>query len=146
MNADTAPRSDSTPSLLHDVAVKLFTADNPRHHLDIDQSHGRTVHRQIWTTDAEGIDFPHAAQVFKIRRDVFDHTGQRISKEIVHGITSLGLHEATAEAIARWVRQHWAIENRIHWVRDVVFAEDHQNSYLGATAHAMAHSATSRSV
>ncbi len=25
-----------------------------------------------------------------------------------------------------------------HWVRDVVFAEDHQNSYLGAAAHAMA--------
>jgi predicted transposase YbfD/YdcC len=69
---------------------------------------------------------------------VFDHTGQRISKEIVHGITSLDLHEVTAQALARWVRQHWGIENRIHWVRDVVFAEDHQNSYLGQTAHAMA--------
>jgi predicted transposase YbfD/YdcC len=126
------------PSLLHDVAAKLFTATDPGHHLDIDHSHGRTVHRQIWTTDADGIDFPGAAQIFKIRRDVFDHTGQRISKEIVHGITSLGPHEATADAIAHWVRQHWGIENKIHWVRDVVFAEDHQNSYLGATAHAMA--------
>jgi predicted transposase YbfD/YdcC len=126
------------PSLLDSIAVKLSTSQDRGHHLDIDHGHGRIVHRQIWTTDAEGIDFPGAVQVFRIRRDVFDHTGQRISKEIVHGITSLHLHDATAEAIARWVRQHWGIENRIHWVRDVVFAEDHQHSYLGATAHAMA--------
>jgi hypothetical protein len=30
------------------------------------------------------------------------------------------------------------VENKIHWVRDVVFAEDHQNAYLGAAAHGMA--------
>jgi predicted transposase YbfD/YdcC len=124
------------PSLLEGVAAKLFTTNDPSHHQDIERSHGRTVHRQIWTTDAEGIDFPAAAQVFRIRRDVFDPSGQRISKEIVHGITSLT--EATAEAIARWVRQHWGIENKIHWVRDVVFAEDHHNAYLGAAAHGMA--------
>jgi predicted transposase YbfD/YdcC len=66
---------------------------------------------------------------------VFDSGGQRISKEIVHGITSLA--EATAEAIAAWVRQHWGIDNKIHWVRDTVFAEDHQNAYLDAAAHGM---------
>jgi predicted transposase YbfD/YdcC len=68
---------------------------------------------------------------------VFDHAGVRLSKEVVHRITSLDLRQATAQALAAWVRQHWGIENRIHWVRDVVFAEDHQNSYLGATAQAM---------
>jgi predicted transposase YbfD/YdcC len=67
---------------------------------------------------------------------VFNLSGQRTSKEVVHGITSL--REATAEAIGRWVRQHWGVENKIHWVRDVVFAEDHQNAYLGAAAHGMA--------
>jgi predicted transposase YbfD/YdcC len=126
------------PSLLNAVAAKLFATPDTRHHLHIDHSHGRVVHRQIWTTDATGIDFPGAAQIFRIRRDTFDHTGQRTSKEIVHGITSLDLHQATAEAVAGWVRRHWGIENKIHWVRDVVFAEDHQNAYLAATAHAMA--------
>jgi predicted transposase YbfD/YdcC len=124
------------PSLLDSVAGKLSATTDPEHYLDIDHSRGRIVHRQIWATDAIGIDFPGAAQVFRIRRDVFDLSGQRVSKEIVHGITSLA--EATAEAIARWVRRHWGIENKIHWVRDVVFAEDHQNAYLGATAHGMA--------
>ena len=140
-----APRraAYSTPSLLDSAAAKLSATTDPGHHLDIDHSRGRVVHRQIWTTDAAGIDFPGAAQVFRIRRDVFNLCGQRVSKEIVHGITSLT--EATAEAVARWVRQYWGVENRIHWVRDVVFAEDHQNAYLGAAAHAWPCSATSRS-
>ncbi len=124
------------PSLLDNVMAKLAATNDPDHHLDIDHSRGRIVHRQIWATDAAGIDFPGAAQVFRIRRDVFDPCGQRISKEIVHGITSLA--EATAEAVAAWVRRHCGIENKIHWVRDVVFAEDHQNAYLGAAAHGMA--------
>jgi predicted transposase YbfD/YdcC len=114
------------------VAVLVDELD----YLDIDHNRGQVVHRQVWTTDAAGIDFPGAAQVFRIRRDVFDLSGQRLSKEIVYGITSLT--EATAEAIGRWVRQHWRVENKIHWVRNVVFAEDDQNAYLGSAAHAMA--------
>lgn len=124
------------PSLLDSVAAKLFATNDPGHHLDIDHSRGRSVHRQIWVTDADGIDFPAAAQIFRIRRDVFDPSGQRISKEIAYGITSLA--EATAEQVGRWVRHHWGIENKVHWVRDVVFAEDHHNAYLGAAAHGMA--------
>ncbi|HKH52218.1 MAG TPA: ISAs1 family transposase [Mycobacterium sp.] len=132
------------PTLLATVAAKLFAATDTAtdteagNHLEIDRGHGRIVHRQIWTTTADGIDFPGAAQIFRIRRDVFNAVGERISKEIVHGITSLDAHRAAAEAVAAWVRQHWGVENKIHWVRDVVFAEDHQNAYLGAAAHGMA--------
>jgi hypothetical protein len=120
------------------VTAALFAATATGHHLQVDHGHGRRVHRQIWTTTADGIDFPGAAQVFRIRRDVFNAVGERLSKEIVHGITSLDARAATAEAVAAWVRQHWGVENKIHWVRDVIFAEDHQNAYLGAAAHGMA--------
>lgn len=65
------------PSLLDSVTAKLFATTGPAHHLDIDTSHGRTVHRQIWATDADGIDFPGAAQVFRIRRDVRPADQQR---------------------------------------------------------------------
>ncbi|WP_430515750.1 transposase [Actinomyces oris] len=37
--------------------------------------------------------------------------------------------DAQPEAVAAWVRGHWGIENRLHWIRDVVFDEDrHQLS------------------
>ncbi len=32
---------------------------------------------------------------------------------------------ANAERLAHAVRGHWGIENRVHWVLDMVFDEDH---------------------
>ena len=34
------------------------------------------------------------------------------------------MDQAQPEAVASWARGHWAIENRLHWIRDVVFDED----------------------
>jgi predicted transposase YbfD/YdcC len=125
------------PDLLRAIANRLATPATADH-LEIDTSHGRRVHRQIWSAPADDIDFPGAAQIFRIRRDVFDALGRRIRKEVVHGITSLPTNTTTAEAIARFVRTHWGIENKIHWVRDVVYGEDTQHAYLGSSAQAMA--------
>jgi predicted transposase YbfD/YdcC len=107
-------------------------------HAELDTGHGRRVVRAIWCAPADGIDFPGAAQVFRIRREVSDTAGRRISKEIVHGISSLSTGNGAAWVLAGHVRAHWGIENKVHWVRDVVFAEDTQHAYLGATAQAMA--------
>ena len=30
----------------------------------------------------------------------------------------------SAEALGRWVRRHWAVENELHWALDVTFGED----------------------
>jgi predicted transposase YbfD/YdcC len=76
--------------------------------------------------------------VFRIRRDTFDHAGNHLTKQVVHGITSLTAAQATPETLARFVRQHWGIENKIHWVRDVVYREDHQHAYAGTGAQVMA--------
>lgn len=46
------------------------------------------------------------------------------STEVVYGITSLSRRKANAEALIGYVRRHWAIENRLHHVRDVTFGED----------------------
>jgi predicted transposase YbfD/YdcC len=42
----------------------------------------------------------------------------------VFGVTSLSSREAAPEHLATYVREHWSIENKIHWVRDVTFRED----------------------
>jgi predicted transposase YbfD/YdcC len=40
-------------------------------------------------------------------------------------VTSLSHRRADAARLGGLLRGQWSIENRLHWVRDVVFAEDH---------------------
>lgn len=45
---------------------------------------------------------------------------------------------ADAERIGRAIRAHWAVENRLHWCMDVVFADDQMRAREGHAAHNMA--------
>lgn len=51
--------------------------------------------------------------------------GEETSQDVVYGLTNLTPAEAGPEAIATFVRDHWAVENRLHWRRDVTLREDH---------------------
>jgi len=42
--------------------------------------------------------------------------------------------QASAAAFQGYVRRHWGIENRLHWVLDVVFGEDHRRKRAGHVA------------
>ena len=53
-------------------------------------------------------------------------------------ITDLELHQARPDELATWLRGHWHIENRLHWVRDVTFAEDYSNVHTGSAPQVMA--------
>jgi predicted transposase YbfD/YdcC len=125
------------PGLLRAVRAG-FTDAIQGYHLEEERGHGRIVRRETWTGPAENIAFPGAAQIFRIRREVCDLAGQMLSVETVHGVTGLSAEQAGATAVAAWVRRHWGIENKLHWVRDVVFGEDTQHAYLGASAHTTA--------
>ena len=56
----------------------------------------------------------------------------------VLGITSLSTREAAPEHLATYVRGHWSIENKIHWVRDVTFREDASQVKTGSRPRIMA--------
>lgn len=45
-------------------------------------------------------------------------------RETVFAITSLTRREASAGRLLELARGHWGIENRLHWVKDVVMGED----------------------
>jgi predicted transposase YbfD/YdcC len=127
------------PTLRAQIAAALPAAvPGTEHHVDDDHGNGRIVRRSVWISSADGVEFPGAAQVFLIRRDTFDHQGNHLTKEIVHGITSLTAEQAGPELIAHLIRAHWGIENKIHWVRDAVWREDDQHAYAGSGAQVMA--------
>lgn len=51
------------------------------------------------------------------------HKG-KLATEVQYAITSLSRHQADAgQLLKRW-REHWGIENRLHWVRDTLWQED----------------------
>ena len=62
----------------------------------------------------------------------------KISRETSYIITSLSPQQATPARLLQLVRGHWAIENRLHWVRDVTFDEDRCQVRTGAAPQVMA--------
>lgn len=112
-------------------------ANVPVGHVQVETGHGRWEKRTIQVADApDDINFPHAGQIFLIERTTVRTVYKRDKKSkktkktkvrhcvAVLGITSLTADQAAPEHLATYVRSHWGIENKIHWVRDVTFRED----------------------
>ncbi|MFI6458790.1 ISAs1 family transposase [Streptosporangium amethystogenes] len=106
--------------------------------IDDDHGHDRTERRTIRTAEADDTLFPGARQAFRLRRDVGDLDGVWTSKEIVYGITSLPAEAAGPAHLNHYERAHWSVENRLHWVRDVTFREDHSQLRTGTAPRALA--------
>ena len=90
-------------------------------HIEIDYGHGRIVKRSIWVTDAEGIDFPYADQVYRIRRDTYDLDGTALTKEIVTA-SPASTRNAAPPAFSRISPAGNGVlkcDMRSHWVSEV---------------------------
>lgn len=119
------------PTLRDDV--RLFFSEPPADCRDwrtartVDKGHGRLEIRELVATtelnDFLGGQWAGVAQVFRLTRTVTED-GQTHT-EVVYGITSLSPKQASAARVLKLVRDHWAIENRLHWRRDVTLREDH---------------------
>src|SRR5690606_32097645 len=100
--------------------------------------HGRIEVRRCWAFDAvdrlyqggEWKDLASFAVVERVRT-----VGDRTSTERAYYISSL---PADAERIARAVRSHWEVENRLHWCLDVQFNDDQSRVRSGHAANNLA--------
>jgi predicted transposase YbfD/YdcC len=104
----------------------------------VDKEHGRLEVRRYWQTEKlawfadrkewEGLN---SVGVVEARRTV----GGKESVERRYYLSSL---KKDAEKFARAVRGHWGVENRLHWVLDVVFGEDDSRARSGYAAENLA--------
>jgi predicted transposase YbfD/YdcC len=96
-----------------------------------ERGHGRAEIRTLKTAHVSYLEFPGARQAIKITRRRQDTTAGKTSRQTVYAVTSLTSADATAQDLARLVREHWSIEAH-HHVRDVTFGEDAATSRTGS--------------
>lgn len=114
-------------------------ADVPVVHTTTDTARGRVEKRSAKVvTVSVGILFPHARQAIQITRKTRRKDSKKWTTEVAYAVTSLTAEQASARELATWIRGHWHIENRLHWVRDVTFGEDASLVRTGNGPRAMA--------
>jgi predicted transposase YbfD/YdcC len=75
--------------------------------------------------------WPDVAQVLRRTCErVVVKTGKQ-SREVTYAVTSLAFEEVAAAQVEALWRNHWTIENRKHYVRDVTFGEDRNQMHTG---------------
>ena len=96
--------------------------------------------RRIWTSErlTGYVNFPHAAQVACVEREVFEISSHQTRCERVYLISSQTRAQASAEQLLALNRGHWGIENKLHYVRDVAFDEDRCRARKGNTPRTLA--------
>ena len=101
-----------------------------------DKGHGRLERRHCAVIDISGAEWDGYAalhgrrQAIRIERErEILKTGER-SVEATWCLTSLGPERAGPEVLLALVRDHWVIENRVHYVRDFTYDEDRCRAHV----------------
>ncbi len=122
---------ENHPTLYDDVTLFFedgkateFAEIDHEHHETVDGDHGRIETRRYWiTSDIEWrgakASWSHLQSIGMVesRREI----GDEVEIETRYFLASL---PSDGVRFAQAVRQHWGIENSLHWVLDVSFDED----------------------
>lgn len=107
-------------------------------HEETDAGHGRIEVRKClqleipnnWLSDKE--KFSSIKTVVRIKSE--RHIGEQFTTESRYYISS---HKLNAERLNGIIRNHWAVENTLHWTLDMTFHEDDSRIRRGNAAEVM---------
>lgn len=131
---------------IHTDVEQLFTnllsVEQPSGVLDYvkmtNEGHGRREIREIWTTDhLETIrDRERWTKLQSVACVRSERTSAGETTTEIRFYLSSAVSDA--ERLANAIRSHWGIENQVHWVLDVVFADDVSRVRIDHSAHNLA--------
>jgi predicted transposase YbfD/YdcC len=95
-----------------------------RRHVTVETSHGREERREYFALPAPATlpsfaDWKRLTTIVMVLRITVVNGQER--GEVCYFLSSL---PAKVRTLAKRIRQHWSIENQLHWVLDVDFTED----------------------
>jgi predicted transposase YbfD/YdcC len=107
----------------------------------VNTGHGRIETRRCWTLSdpdylaylrrrSEWVDLTTVIRLERQRQ-----VNGQVSHEVVYFLSS---RSASADFFLDVIRQHWSIENQLHWSLDVTFRENHNQTQLGHAAQNLA--------
>lgn len=131
---------------IHTDVEQLFTnllsAEQPSGVLDYvkmtNEGHGRREIREIWTTSQ--LETIRDRERWTKLQSLACVRSERTSAGETTTETRFYLSSVVsdAERLAKAIRSHWGIENQVHWVLDVVFADDASRVRIDHSAHNLA--------
>ena len=122
--------------LLDDIKEAFDQSKEVRYDTKLDMGHGRIEKRSCRII--ENAEWICKAQKWKGMQTLIEITSQRRDKktlkqqsEVRYYISSLC---SDAACFNSYIREHWGIENSLHWTLDVVFSEDQSRKRAGNAA------------
>jgi predicted transposase YbfD/YdcC len=127
---------ENQPRLLADIkdSFRMLAAESIVE--DVDCGHGRVERRACSVLgDLSLLDEPgqwaSLQGLVRIEAERYHKATGKCEREVRYYITSL---KPDAARLNSAIRQHWGIENKLHWVLDVGFSEDLSRKRAGHTA------------
>ena len=113
------------------AAAREFEGVPHQHCACVEKDHGRVETRRVWQVDLARLegrwqdvqqDWAGLSSLIMVERERrVGGKGGKVTQETHYYLSSLW---GNARKAAHAIRQHWGIENSVHWVLDVVFDED----------------------
>jgi len=135
---------DNTPATRADL--ELFFEDSQANRRtwqsfeQLENGHSRLERRHILTSpdfnDYLYREWGEVGQVFRMPRE--RTCKGKHSIEVVYGWTGLSQQRCSPQRLLALIRAHWAVENRLHWRRDVTLGEDACGVRLPSVAQMLA--------